>query len=116
MYEAHTKREQAEKASEERIAYISGLVANTNLDDGKGSKRNTLENVDNTYYETLKSIYNIEKKEKEVDFENDPFFKAMKIPGKDIPVVDEHDNIIESTARPEIKPHDHNLDIDIDQA
>ena len=115
MYEAHTKREQVDRATEERFAYISGLLANTNLDDNKGSKRMTLESVDNSYHEALKSIYNIDTK-KEIDFENDQFFKAMKIPGKDIPVVDEHGNIVELTARPEVKPHEQNIDIDIDQA
>lgn len=114
MYEAHTKREQVDRASKERFAYISGLLANTNLDDSKGSKRTTLESVDNSYYDTLKNIYNnVIDKKKEIDFENDPFFKAIKIPGRDIPVVDENDNIITPV------PHDEKLeskyDVDIDQ-
>lgn len=114
MYEAHTKREQGEKAAKERFAYISGLLANTNLDDSKGSKRTTLESVDNSYYETLKNIYNnVIDKNKEINFEDDPFFKAMKIPGKDIPVVDENDNII--IPVPHDQKVDYMKDVDIDQ-
>ena len=65
----------------EKNAYITGLIANTNLDDGKETKRKLLENIDIDYRNTLKSIYNILIEE--VSFTEDPFFKAMKIPGKD---------------------------------
>ena len=108
MYEAHSKREQVEKANRERNAYISGLLANTNLDDNKGSKRNALESIDNSYYETLKSIYNIEIEE--VNLRKDPFFAAMKIPGIDIPVVDEDDNIV--TPVPDRTTTIENYDVD----
>ena len=108
MYEAHTKREQVERVNRERNAYISGLLANTNLDDNKGSKRNALQSIDYSYHEALKSIYNVIK-EKELDFKEDPFFAAIRVPGRDIPVVDENDIPIEVTARPE-KIEDYDID------
>lgn len=103
MYESYSRREAAKKALLERNAYISGLLANTNLDDEKSTKRNLLENVDIDYQNRLKSIYNII--EEEIDLESDPFFKAMKIPGKDY---------IPGEAT-ETETHDQKLDIDIDQ-
>jgi hypothetical protein len=50
------------------------------LDDGKQTKRNMLESIDNDYQNNLRSVYNIDIGE-EVEFDQDPFFKAMKIPG-----------------------------------
>lgn len=82
LYEAHIKREQSQRALSERNAWITGLLANTNLDDGKSTKKNMLDNIDNTYENTLKSIYNIED-DNEIDFKNDPFFKAIKSPGQE---------------------------------
>jgi hypothetical protein len=105
LYEAHTKREQSEKALDERNAYITGLLANTNLDDGKSTKRNMLENVDIDYQNALKSIYNIVNKD-EIDFDQDPFFKAIKIPGAEIPV-----EATESEPTTEVNKND----IDTDQ-
>lgn len=83
MYEAYVKREQADRAFQERVAYISGMIANTNLDDGKQTKARMLENIDIDYQNVLRSIYNIIIGD-EIDFDQDPLFKAMKIPGKDI--------------------------------
>ena len=80
LYEAFMKREQAVKILDERNAYISGLLANTNLDDGKQTKKRMLENVDIDYQNTLRSIYNINI-EDNIEFDQDPFFKAMRIPG-----------------------------------
>ena len=39
-----------------------------------------LENIDMDYQNNLRSLYNITIGEK-VEFDQDPFFKAMKIPG-----------------------------------
>jgi hypothetical protein len=58
------------------------LLANTNLDDGKGAKTRALENVESMYLQALKNIYN--SNTEEIKLEEDPFFAAMKIPGKDI--------------------------------
>ena len=53
------------------------MLANTNLDDGKQTKRRMLENVDIDYQNNLRSIYNISIGD-ELD---SPLFQAMKVPG-----------------------------------
>lgn len=80
FYGAFLRREQSEKLFEERVSYITGLLANTNLDDGKQTKARMLENIDIDYQNNLRSVYNIDIEE-QVEFDQDPFFKAMKIPG-----------------------------------
>jgi len=63
-----------------------------------------LENVDIDYENRLRSIYNIRTGD-EINFDQDPFFRAMKVPGKDIPVeATEPDRTIEP-----------NQNIDVDQ-
>ena len=105
LYEAHVKREQTDKAANERLAYITGIIANTNLDDGKQSKTRALESIDINYQDMVKSIYNVIEKDI-VDLKNDPFFAAMKIPGQYEPE--------ESTTVPE--PHDEVApEIEVDQ-
>jgi len=103
MYDAFVKREQADRALFERNAYITGLLANTNLDDGKQTKSRMLESVDIDYQNVLRSIYNINIGD-EVEFDQDPFFKAMKIPG----VEPESDTTVPDRTTD-------NPDIDIDQ-
>lgn len=105
LYEAHVKREQSQSALEERNAYITGILANTNLDDNKSTKHNMLESIDIDYENRLRSIYNVIIGE-EIDFENDPFFKAMKIPGKDYIPGEEATVPI---------PHDLKQEIEVDQ-
>lgn len=64
-----------------------------------------LENVDIDYENNLRSIYNVIIGD-EIDFDQDPFFKAMKIPGKD-PIPEELATEIDRTTE--------NLEIDINQ-
>jgi hypothetical protein len=104
FYEAYIKREAAYRAALERNAYITGILANTNLDDNKNTKRNTLESIDTDYQNSLKSIYNINIEE--VDLREDPFFKAMKIPGVDF-IPGEEATDPDSTTE--------NSEIDVDQ-
>jgi hypothetical protein len=100
LYEAFVKREQASRAFQERTAYITGLLANTNLDDGKQTKARLLESVDIDYENTLRSIYNIIIGE---ELES-PLFQAIKIPGQEIP-----EQATDSDRTTE------KLDIDVDQ-
>lgn len=80
------------------------MLANTNLDDGKNTKRNMLENVDEDYQNRLRNIYNVISEE-DIDIENDPFFTAIKVPGRDyIPGYDDEPPVPESTTEnPEIE-------------
>lgn len=78
LYDAFVKREQADRALSERNAYITGILANTNLDDGKQTKATMLRNIDSDYQNNLLNIYNIIEVEDEMD---SPLFKAIKLPG-----------------------------------
>lgn len=57
---------------------VAGLWANTNLDDGKQTRRNALQEIENTFQDQLNVIYS-GKKEPDIDY-NNPFFAAMKVP------------------------------------
>ena len=107
IYEAQIKRQKAERAVLERNAYITGILANTNMDDEKQTKKRALESIDTDYENALRSIYNI--KEEEVDLQEDPFFKAMKIPGVDFIPDEEEATVPESTTEFPVP------DIDVDQ-
>lgn len=87
------------------MSYVTGILANTNLDDGKQSKTRALENIDIDYQNNLRSIYNIDIGD-EVDFDQDPFFKAMKLPGTE-PETEIEPPILDRTTE--------NLDSDTDQ-
>lgn len=58
-----------------------------------------LDSIDNTYENTLKSIYNI--KEEDLDLDN-PFFKAIKVPGRDYIPGEEATVPEPTTDKPEI--------------
>ena len=68
-----------EHATDHKNAMIAGLWANSNLDDGKNTRNQALESIENSYNETVAIIYSDHKSE-EIDFQTDPFFKAMKLP------------------------------------
>lgn len=55
---------------------VSGLYANSNLDDGKNTRQNMLSEIENRHLETINSIYNGNSDE-ELDFEKDPLFAAI---------------------------------------
>jgi hypothetical protein len=78
FYEAHAKRLAVKQAVDHRNAMVTGLWANSNLDDGKDTRKQFLTEIDNSLDETLATIYG--KKEPEIDFNTDPFFAAMKLP------------------------------------
>lgn len=80
MYEAHSRRKAVETAFAWKNAMYSGLTANSNLDDDKGTKEQALRSIDDEFQNILVTIYNGEKDE-EIDFQKDPFFAAMKLPG-----------------------------------
>lgn len=78
-------------------------MANTNLDDGKSTKTRLLESVDIDYQNSLRNIYNIDIGDK-IEFDQDPLFKAMKIPG------------VEPESEPPVPDRTtHNLNSEVDQ-
>lgn len=78
---------------------ISGLWANTNLDDNKQTRRNALQSIEEDHQSLIKLIYSGEE-EKEIDYSesDDPLFSKMEL----------------DTPSPE--PTTKTEDLDIDQA
>ena len=81
LYKAHAKRKSIESAEATRNAMIGGLWANSNFDDDKGTRDKAIRDINQSFYDTITSIYNGDAEE--IDLKEDPFFAAMKLP--DIP-------------------------------
>ncbi len=60
---------------------ISGLWANTNLDDDKGTRTTRLREIEASFENAMAIVYGHEQAREEINKE-DPFFKAMKAPEK----------------------------------
>lgn len=80
FYEAHLKRKAVEEASETKNAMISGLWANEGFNDDKNTRKKALIEIENSYQEAVLNVYNKER-QVEIEFKDDPFFAAMKVPG-----------------------------------
>ena len=60
---------------------IAGVWGNSNYDDENDSRSKLLKEIDNFYNEAVNQIYNIPGEyQDEIDYENDPFFAAIKRP------------------------------------
>lgn len=81
MYLAHAKRIAVEKAEAVRNAMISGLWANSSLDDGKNTRTQALDEVQSNFNEMIKEIYaGKETPEAQEEFENHPLFQKINTP------------------------------------
>lgn len=58
---------------------VAGLWGNANFDDDKNTRKNALIEIENSYEEAILNVYNKER-HVEIDFKEDPFFAAMKLP------------------------------------
>jgi hypothetical protein len=72
MFEAFMKRRAVDHAKEVKNAMISGLWSNSNYDDDKNTRKKALEDIDNTYQETINIIYNNEQEE-QINFDQGLF-------------------------------------------
>lgn len=94
LYRAHVRRKAIEEATAYKNAMVSGLMGNTNLDDGKQTRQNILNDIEERHLETIFTIYN-GKIDEELDYESDPLFAAI--------------------GRNDKLPTTHNSDLDQDQ-
>jgi hypothetical protein len=71
---------------------ITGLWANTNLDDGKQTRRNSLEQIEEDHKNLINLIYSGEE-EKEIDYSksSDPLFSRMKLDDDPVPTTETED-------------------------
>lgn len=74
------KRKAVEDAARTKDAMISGLWGNANFDDDKNTRKKALIEIENSFQEAVLNVYNKER-QVEIDFKDDPFFAAMKVPG-----------------------------------
>jgi hypothetical protein len=78
MYEAFLKRKTIEDASQIKAAMISGLWANTNLDDGKDTRQKALTDIEESFQRAVNYIYNGTTEEEEYrKMLEEPFFAAI---------------------------------------
>lgn len=104
---------------------ITGLYANTNLDDGKDTRQTIISNMEENFRAAIESLYD-PKEEK--DLKDNPFFDAMNVPGSDIdwseieegkPSIDLDSDLPDKPIirrRPPSAEPPPELDLDIDQA
>jgi hypothetical protein len=57
---------------------VAGLMANTNLDDGKQTRNNILADIEAKHLDTIAMIYN-GKSDAELDYEQDPLIAAINV-------------------------------------
>jgi hypothetical protein len=88
MFVAHAKRKAIERVHEVKAAMIAGVWSNSNYDGEADTRTDLLRKIDVFVETATNSIYGVEEVEEEEDFENNPFFAAMKIPG--IEQIDHH--------------------------
>jgi len=93
LYRAHVRRKAIEEATAYKNAMVAGLHANTNLDDGKQTRQNLLNDIENRHLETINLIYN-GKTDEELDYESDPLFAAIKLDDP-VPTTDTNDDEID---------------------
>lgn len=79
MYLAHSKRVAVDRATGVRDAMISGMWSNSNLDDGKDTRSKALMEIEESYQNTLISIYNEDHQEEQIDLDRHPLFTEMNI-------------------------------------
>lgn len=82
MYNAHARRITVERMDAVRNAVISGIWANTNIDDTKeqkGLRADILQKLFDNHMESVRRVYGVETAE-DLDLKSDPLFAAMKVP------------------------------------
>lgn len=81
LYESFMRRKAVEEATDVKNAMISGLWANSNYDDNKNTRKKALSDIEESYQESIRIIYN-RKNEIRIDQDidkSDPFFAAMDV-------------------------------------
>lgn len=64
---------------------ISGLYANTNLDEKEGARQEAIQDIETRFAEAVAELYEPTEVEDGPDpIKGNPFFEAMKIPGADL--------------------------------
>lgn len=84
LYRAYSKRKIAEELAQRRMAEIAGTLGNPNLDSKEEPelRENIMKSIADNYDRAIAFLYGGEslqqEEEEEIDYENDPFWKAAK--------------------------------------
>lgn len=65
-----------------KLAIISGLYANTNLDSKENSRAKAIKEIEDNFRQAIVELYN--PSDKEENIKDNPFFEAIEVPGGDI--------------------------------
>jgi hypothetical protein len=105
---AFLRRQVVESMESRKNAMISGLYGNSNLDDNKGTRQRIISDMENNFREAIAELY---EPTAHLNLKDDPFFKAMHVPGEDI----DWEKYAEDNPNPikqQVNPLD---DIEVDQ-
>jgi hypothetical protein len=103
LFGAFSRRQAVDDLRTMRDAIITGIWGNSNYDgDGKSPSQRPklLEHIHEWYYNGVAEIYGDEPEEFEID-QDDPFFKAMQLPG--VPEVVQIDEVRAEKAQEQAK-------------
>lgn len=89
-----------------KVAIISGLYANTNLDGKDSPRQKMINDMEESFKQAIAELYDPTP---DVDLSDNPFFEAMNVPGADI------DWEKYSEENPQVDPTNLYDDLDIDQ-
>lgn len=78
MFSSYMRRKAVEEAREVKNAMISGLWSNSNYDDNKNTRQKALKDIEESYQEAIRLIYNEPDEEFDLDLDQ-PFFAAMDL-------------------------------------
>lgn len=65
-----------------KLAIISGLYSNSNLDDGKNTRQKMIGEIEENFREAIIRLY--DPLEETDQIKDNPFFDAINVPGGDI--------------------------------
>lgn len=78
---AFARRKTVDVMEARKLAMISGLYANTNLDDDKGTRSKIIGELEDQFAEAIANLYDPQP---EVELKGNPFFDAMNVPGSEL--------------------------------
>jgi hypothetical protein len=78
MFSSFMRRKAVEEAREVKNAMICGLWSNSNYDDNKNTRQKALKDIEESYQEAIRIIYNEPDEEFDLDLDQ-PFWAGMDL-------------------------------------
>lgn len=80
LYEAFAIRKEIEELLDLKNAMISGMYANSNYDDDKGTRMKSIQEINESFAHAIAVLNGEEPAMADIDLNSDPLFAAMKLP------------------------------------